>query len=73
MVKNPLANAGNTGDKGLILGLGIVPGGGNSSPGQYSFLGNPMGRGAWWAIVPGVTKSRTQLSHGACTKSRNKQ
>ena len=23
---------------------------------------NPMDRGAWWAIVQGVTKSRTQLS-----------
>ena len=24
---------------------------------QYSCLGNPMDRGAWWAIVQGVTKS----------------
>ena len=23
---------------------------------QYSCLGNPMDRGAWWATVPGVTK-----------------
>ena len=29
----------------------------------YSCLGNPMGRGAWWATVHGVTKSRTRLSH----------
>ena len=26
---------------------------------QYSYLGNPMGRGAWWATVHGVAKSRT--------------
>ena len=29
----------------------------------YSCLGNPMGRGAWWATVHGVTKSQTRLSH----------
>ena len=28
----------------------------NSNPLQYSFLGNAMDRGAWWAIVYGVTK-----------------
>ena len=28
----------------------------------YSFLGNPMDRGAWWATVHGVAKSRTRLS-----------
>ena len=36
---------------------------GNGTPLQYSCLGNPMGRGAWWAAVHGVTKSRTQLSN----------
>ena len=30
---------------------------------QYSCLENPMDRGAWWAVVDGVTKSRTQLSN----------
>ena len=29
---------------------------------QYSCLENPMYRGAWWAAVHGVTKSRTRLS-----------
>ena len=29
---------------------------------QYSCLENPMGRGAWWAAVHGVAKSRTRLS-----------
>ena len=35
---------------------------GNSNPLQYSCLENPMGRGAWWAAVHGVMKSRTWLS-----------
>ena len=32
---------------------------GNGYPLQYSCLENPMDRGAWWATVHGVTKSRT--------------
>ena len=28
----------------------------------YSCLGNPIDRGAWWAIAHGVTESQTQLS-----------
>ena len=35
---------------------------GNGSPLQSSCLENPIDRGAWWATVRGVTKSRTQLS-----------
>ena len=35
---------------------------GNGTPLQYSCLENPMDRGAWWAAVHGVAKSRTQLS-----------
>ena len=35
---------------------------GNGNPLQYSFLENPMDRGAWWAAVHGVAKSQTQLS-----------
>ena len=27
---------------------------------QYSNLGNPMDRGAWWALVHGVAKNLTQ-------------
>ena len=34
----------------------------NGIPLQYSCLENPMGRGAWWAAVHGVAKSRTRLS-----------
>ena len=35
---------------------------GNGTSLQYSCLENPMGRGAWWAAVYGVAKSRTRLS-----------
>ena len=35
---------------------------GNGTPLQYSCLENPMDRGAWWAAVHGVARSRTQLS-----------
>ena len=38
------------------------PGEGNGTPLQYSCLENPMGGGAWWAVVHGVAKSRTRLS-----------
>ena len=62
MVKNPLANARDSRDMGLIPGLGRSPGGGNGDPLQYSCLENPMDRGAWWASVLGVTKSQTRLS-----------
>ena len=37
-------------------------GDGNGNPLQYSCLENPMDRGAWWAPVHRVTKSRTRLS-----------
>ena len=40
----------------------IRPGEGNGTPLQCSCLENPMDRGAWWAAVHGVTKSRTRLS-----------
>ena len=59
MVKHPPANAGDTRDSDLIPGLGRSPGEGNDNPLQYSCLGNPMDRGAWWGIVRGVAKSRT--------------
>ena len=35
---------------------------GNGTPLQHSCLENPMDRGAWWAAVHGVPKSRTLLS-----------
>ena len=47
-------SACNAGDPGYVPGLGRSPGEGNSYPFQYSCLGNPMDRGAWWATVHGV-------------------
>ena len=61
-VKNLPASAGDVRDMGSIPGLGRSPGGGHGNPLQYSYLENPMDRGAWQAIVHGVTKSWTRLS-----------
>ena len=59
-MKNTLAKVGNAGS---ISGSGRSPGGRNGNPLQYSCLENPMDRGAWWAAIHGVAKSRTRLSH----------
>ena len=59
MVKNPLANAGDIRDAGLIPGPGRSPEEENGNPFQYSCLENPMNRIAWWATVHGVAKSQT--------------
>ena len=61
VVKNPFVQAGDTGDKGLIHGLGRSPGEGNGNSLQCSCLENPKDRGAWQAVVHGVTKSQTRL------------
>ena len=62
MVKNPSANAGDVRDTGLIPGLARFPGGRHGNSLQCPCLENPMDRGAWWAIVHGVTKGQTRLS-----------
>ena len=59
VVKNMLANAGDTRDVGSIPGLGRSPGVGNGNQLQYSSLRNAMDRGAWQATVHGVAKSWT--------------
>ena len=61
MVKNLPANAGDIRDMGLIPGSGRSPRGGHGNPLQCSCLENPMDRGAWQAIIHGVTESRTRL------------
>ena len=38
-------------DPGSIPGSERSPGGGNDSPLQYTCLGNPTDRGAWWSTV----------------------
>ena len=59
VVKNPPANARDARDMGLIPGLGRSLREVNGNPLQYSCLGNPMDRRAWWTTVYGVTKSQT--------------
>ena len=56
-------SAYNAGDQGSIPGSGRSPGEGNGNPLQYSCLENPTDRGAWYATVHGVAKSRTRLSN----------
>ena len=59
MVNNLSANAG---DVGSIPGSGRSSGVGNRNMLQYSCLGNCTDRGAWRAIVHGITNSQTRLS-----------
>ena len=54
-------SACNAGDLGLIPGSGRPLGEGNGNPLQYSCLDKSMDRGAWPAIVQGVTQSQTRL------------
>ena len=74
VVKNPRANERDTRDLDLTPGSGRSPGGGHGDPLQYSYLENPMDRGAWQAIVHGVTKNRTRVkrfSMLACKANRS--
>ena len=59
VVKNLSVSVGDKRDVGLIPGLERSSGAGNGSLRRYSCLGNPMDRGACWATVHGVEKSRT--------------
>ena len=55
--KEPTSIEGDTGDLGLIPGLGRSPEAGN--PPQYACLENPMDRVARWATVHRAAKSQT--------------
>ena len=57
-------SACNAGDMGLIPGSGRSPGEVSGNPLQYSCLGNPMDRKAWWAAVHGVAR----VGHNLGTK-----
>ena len=67
MVKKSVFKAG---EPGFIPGSGRSLREGKSNPLQYSWLENPMDRGAWRAAVHGVAKSQTQLSDEH-TQNRN--
>ena len=56
-------------DKYFILFHFTSFGEGNGNPLQYSCLGNPMDREAWWATVQGGVKSRTWQSACACARA----
>ena len=53
----------NAEETGLIPGMERSPGEGNGNPLQYSSLGNPMDRGAWWATVHRVAKELDAHTH----------
>ena len=59
--KESACNVGDTGDLGLIPGLGRSPAEGNGNPFQCSCLKSPMDSGAWWATVHGIRRSRMRL------------
>ena len=61
MVKSLSANAGDVRDTDSIPGLERSPGEGHGNPLQYSYLENPMDRGARQATVHRVTKGQTRL------------
>ena len=52
-------SACNAGEPDSIPGSERSPGEGDDNPLQHSYLGNSMDRGAWWAVVHGVTNSQT--------------
>ena len=62
MLKNPPANAGDTGS---IPGSGRFSGEADGNLLQYSCLGNPMDRRAWQATVHGIAR----VGHDLVTKS----
>ena len=79
LIAQSVESACNAGDLDWIPGLGRSPGEGNGNPLQYSCLENPMDRGAWQAIVHGVTRVRHDLAtkpppHGniSCKDGHNK-
>ena len=61
VLKNLPASARDVRNLGSIPGLGRSPGEENGNPFHYSYLKNPMDRGAWWAAVHRVAKSKTRL------------
>ena len=61
MIKNLPANAGDV-RGGFDPGVGRIPWRRHGNPLQYPWLENPMDRGAWRALVDGVTGSWTRPS-----------
>ena len=57
VVKNPP----NAGDLGSVPESGRSPGEANDNPFHYSYLGNPMDRGAWWTTAHGGHKESDMI------------
>ena len=57
--RKAIINIRDTGDMDWIPELGKSSGGGNGNPLQYSCLGNPMDKGAWWATVHRIANGWT--------------
>ena len=55
----------------MIPGLGRSPGEGNGNPLQYSFLENPMDRGAWQATDHGIARVRNNLATKPPSKTKS--
>ena len=60
VVKNPLAKER---DEGSIPGSGKIPQRRKWQSTPVFCLGNPMDRGAWWAVVHGVSKATDMTEH----------
>ena len=71
MVKNPAADAGDTGEAGSIPGSGRSPGRGNSNPLQYYWLENSTDRGAWQSAVQ--SKGSKTAGHDRATEHTHTQ
>ena len=59
LIKEFACDAGNSRDVGSVPDSGRSPGEGNGNPLQYSYLENPIERGAWWTTVQSVQESNT--------------
>ena len=58
-----VCKAGDIGNKGLIPGWGISPGGGKWQPTPVSLPKKSHGQRSWWATVQSVAKNWTLLKH----------
>ena len=61
-LKELVESACQAGDAGSISGSGIFPGEKNGNPVQYSCLGYPADRVAWWATTHGGKRVRHNLA-----------
>ena len=59
--KKIACNAREAGETSLIPGSGRSPGEGNGNALQYSYLGNPRDRGAWWVTFHGHKRVKHDL------------